>query len=490
MAAVFRRVIAGLILGPALLLGSFAWWGFLALRTVFDEDRTSTIAEELLENDEVVDQIGQNIGKALEAAMPESIQLSEAQVAAGVDIILADPVVQDLIVNAFGTTHRAFLGLDDAPAEIDLGPALESSRERIGIFAPTVAAELPEEFVVDLPTERIPNASPVISFLERTVPLLAAISVTMALLAFLTTSDRSQVLGKAARWAIGTTAFYLIIGLGVPYLLRLLAPDGAEILAAFLTAILRAALIPSIVLGGIGAVLLLLSMFWPDRDRSREERPRSRRADREPVEAAPAPAPAVASPPRREPRPRPASALDAPAPAPRAATAPQPRATAAPAPDATTAMPTQPTAPPRPAPTPAPTPPPVTPPTSTPPPVAPPPVAPPPVAPPPVVPDPAEPFAAPRPTLPTRAKPPEAVAFPAWTGEPEPAPEPEARAPVGDAEPTPLASEAPAEEPKWRKPTWVEGHGWVMDPDDPRDPPNNARFVEDVGWVVPGPPPS
>ena len=68
----FRRVIAGLILGPALLIGSFAWWGFLALRTVFDENRTETIAEELLDNDAVVDQIGANIGRALEAPGPTS----------------------------------------------------------------------------------------------------------------------------------------------------------------------------------------------------------------------------------------------------------------------------------------------------------------------------------------------------------------------------------------------------------------------------------
>ena len=44
----FRRAIAGLILGPALLIGSFAWAGYLALHTVFDEDRSETIARELL----------------------------------------------------------------------------------------------------------------------------------------------------------------------------------------------------------------------------------------------------------------------------------------------------------------------------------------------------------------------------------------------------------------------------------------------------------
>ena len=44
----FRRVIAGLILGPALLIGSFAWSGYLALSTIFDENRSATVAQELV----------------------------------------------------------------------------------------------------------------------------------------------------------------------------------------------------------------------------------------------------------------------------------------------------------------------------------------------------------------------------------------------------------------------------------------------------------
>jgi hypothetical protein len=470
MAAVFRRVIAGLILGPALLIGSFAWWGFLALRTVFDESRTETIAEELLDNDAVVEQIGANVGRALEAAMPDAVQLSDEQVAIGVEIILTDPVVRDLIVGALGTTHRAFLGLEDAPATIDLGPALESTRVRLGAFAPTVAEQIPESFVVELPTERIPDASPVKRFLEGSVPLLGGIAVTMALLAFLTTSDRSRVLGKAARWALGTTAFYLIVGLGVPYLIRQFAPDQAEVLAALLTAVLRAALVPSIVLAVVGAVLLVLSMFWPDP--ARRDEPRRREPARDT---------------RRDPEPMPALASTAP-PARRAATPIVPVASPAPrarptlsTDDGTVAFPAAPAAP-RPTPTPPPVTPPPTPITSLPVVPRPSPTPPPPVAPlptptpPPIVPPVAEPApGASRPLLPTRAKPPESVGLPAWTGEPE-------------AE-TPVAPEPAPDKAKWLTPTWVAEHGWVMDADDPRDPPANARFVEGVGWVVPGPPP-
>lgn len=422
MAHVFRRAIAGVILGPALLIGSFAWWGFLAQRTVFDESRTETIAEELLDNDAVVDQISANIGRSLEAAMPESVPLTEEQVDAGARIILEDPVVRSSIIAALGTTHRAFLGLDDAPAEIDLGPALESARTRIGAVAPSVGEALPDQFVVELPTERIPDASPVGDFLEGAVPVLAAISVVMALLALLTTSDRPKVLGRAARWAIGTTAVYLILGLGVPFLLRMVFPDQAEVLAALLTAVLRAAVVPSIVLGLVGAGLLAASMFWPDRDRRPAATPApSRRAP------APAAAPRSAARPVAPPAARPSTPPPVAAPP----IAPRPGA------DATTAIPAA---------TPTPVPPPAPPPSA--------PRTPPPVSP-----------TTPRPTLPTRAKPPERPG----PVVPEPAPEPATR---------------------WLPPTWVEGHGWVMDPDDPREPPNNARFVEGVGWVVPGPPPA
>ncbi|MFT5202959.1 MAG: hypothetical protein ACI9C1_002356 [Candidatus Aldehydirespiratoraceae bacterium] len=465
MTAVFRRVIAGLILGPALLIGSFAWWGFLAQRTVLDETRTQTIAEELLDNDAVVDQIGKNIGRAIEGAVPDPIELTEEQVQAAVAIILADPVVRSLIIESLGTTHRAFLGLDDAPSTIDLGPALASSREGIGVFNPVVANALPAEFVVELPTERVPDASPVKDFLARTVPVLATISLAMALLAFLTTSDRSHVLGKAARWAIGTTAFYLIVGLGVPYLLRQVAPDGAEVFAALLTAVLRAALLPSIVLGIIGAVLLLLSIFWPDPDRTRAATapPRERVDAAAPASRPDAQPPARATAPVAQPQAQPRPV--APAPVPRPAARPQT--------DPTMAIPI------------------ASPPTPT---LAPPPIIP---TPPPVIPAPRDPFApasrpnpipapgdldptAPRrPTLPTRAKPPESTGLPAWTGE----------APTRAApEPEPIV--AATKTPRWLPPTWVPEHGWVMDPNDPREAPNNARFVDGVGWVVPGPPPA
>ena len=431
----FRRVIAGMILGPGLLIGSFAWSGFLALRTVFDEDRSREVAEELLDNDEVRKQLAENFGTAIEATVPDGVPISAEQVDAAALAVLDDPRITNLIIEAFTSTHKAFLGEGDAPESLDLGPVAEAAREQIIAAAPGVAESIPEapELVVELPTERIPDSSPVKNFLETTVPFLAGISLVMVGLAFLTTSDRPSVLKRAAFWAIGTTVVYLIIGLGLPALLRVVAPEQAEVLAALLAALLRTTLVPSIVLGVVGAGLLIASWVWPSGERRRD------RADPVPV-AANRPEPVVR--PRTSPEPR-----IPPASPPTAAPAPAPIPRPAPIVDDTSFAPPEASAP-----TPASQPPPLE--VSSPPPE---------VSSPP--PEPA-PF---RPTLPTRANRPDPVDLPAWTGETEPSEE---------------------EAPKWLPPHWVEGHGWVLDPDDERPPPENARWVEGIGHIVPGPPPA
>jgi len=433
----FRRLIAGLFLGPALLIGSFAWSGFIAGRTVFDSSRSTTIAHELLDNEEVRSQLADNIGSAVAAALPDGVTVDKADVSAAAQTVLADPEVEGLIITAFSSTHRAFLGEGDAPRTIDLTPMAAMVRDQMVAAVPSLDSKLPasQPLVVTLPTDQIPNASPVRNFLRTSVPYLAAISLVGILIALLATSDRPSVLKRAAGWAIGTTAVYLIIGLGVPELIRRFAPDQAKVVAALLTALLRSTLTPSIILAVVGAVLLMAAFAWPQQ------------AEKVAVAAAPS----QAQPPlqRRQPA--------APAPRPNEWPAMPPVQQKRPAP-----LPPPPAIP---TPVPAPLPPPPAVPTPVPAPLPPPPAVPTP-APAPLPPPPAP--SAPQPpnpeVLPTRANASDPLDLPAWTGEIEP--------------------------PKRLPPKWVEGHGWVLDPNDPREPPPNSRWVEGVGRVVPGPPPT
>ncbi len=434
----FRRLIAGLFLGPALLIGSFAWSGFIATRTVFDSSRSTKIAHELLDNEEVRSQLADNIGSAVAAALPDGVTVDKAEVSAAAEKVLADPEVEDLIITAFSSTHRAFLGEGNAPRTIDLTPMAAMVRDQMVAAVPSLDTKLPasQPLVVTLPTDQIPDASPVRNFLRTSVPYLAAISLVGILIALLATSDRPSVLKRAAGWAIGTTAVYLIIGLGVPELIRRFAPDQAKVVAALLTAVLRSTLTPSIILAVVGAVLLVVAFAWPQQTEkvAAPARVQPPLQHRQPVPVAPpSPEPWPTMPPVRQQR---------------SAAPMEVRSPAASSPPAPTPL-----APPPPAPTP---------------------MAPPPAPPSRPLPEQGiagevvSPSAAPQQSepgvLPTRANASDPVDLPAWTGE--------------------------SQAPKRLPPKWVEGHGWVLDPNDTREPPPNSRWVEGVGRVVPGPPPA
>jgi hypothetical protein len=259
-----RRSVAGAILGISLLMGSFAWSGFVALRTVFDADRSRDVAQELFDNDQVRAQLAENTAFAVRSIIPRQVPVDDALIDQVTAELLENPVVEETILTAFAGTHAAFLGEGDAPETIDLSELAEEARASLVAAAPELDGVLPASPIlsVPLPTEHVPDASPVSGVLDKAVPVLAGLAVLGALLALMATTDRPAILRRAGFWALGTTAVYLIIGIGIPYLLRQYAPDQAEVLAALLAALLRSTLLPSIVLGGIGVALFAVAAMW------------------------------------------------------------------------------------------------------------------------------------------------------------------------------------------------------------------------------------
>ena len=259
-----RRSIGGAILGFALFVGSFAWSGFVALQTVFDPDRSREVAEELLDNDEVRAQLAENLAGAIGSLVPREVPVEDGLVEQVTVQLLNDPTVEETILAAFTDTHAAFLGEGDVPGQIDLSPVAAVARQNLVAAAPQLDTVVPASppLTVPLPTDRVPNASPVRSFLEAAVPVLAAVAAFAAILALVATNDRPSILRRAGTWALTTTAIYLILGLGVPYALRQYAPDQAEVIAALLSALLRSLLVPSIALGIAGLALLGISAAW------------------------------------------------------------------------------------------------------------------------------------------------------------------------------------------------------------------------------------
>lgn len=262
-----RRFVAGALLGVSLFVGSLAWSGFLVLRTVLEPDRSSEIAEELLENEQVRSQLASNFVDVIFGAMLQNAsvqQLDKAALESVANDLLQDPEVKALIISSLADTHAAFLGEGDAPQSLDLSSFGETARRSLVDIDPALDALLPvaPSLLVPLPTEHIPDASPVRSFLLKAIPLIAIGAAIGVLAAFFTTTDRPSILRRAGYWAISTAAFYLIAGFGIQWLFNRFSPNGTEVLAAFIVAVLRSTLIPAIVMGIVGVALLGASVLW------------------------------------------------------------------------------------------------------------------------------------------------------------------------------------------------------------------------------------
>ncbi len=68
-----RRALAAVLLAVSLWIGSLAWTGFIMMRTVLDPGRSEAVADALLEDPDVHDQLVANIGNGVEAALPLSL---------------------------------------------------------------------------------------------------------------------------------------------------------------------------------------------------------------------------------------------------------------------------------------------------------------------------------------------------------------------------------------------------------------------------------
>jgi len=259
---VLRRSLATLILTISLVVGSLAWSGFVALRTVLDADRSQAVAEALYDDEAVRDQLAANIGSAVGATIPDGVPISQAQLDSAASTALDSPAVEALVVDAFVSTHRAFLGGGDAPDSLDAGAFGAAARAALVAEQPALDAVLPAspEFVVELPTDRVPNAGGIRDFLERTVPLLALAAAAGVLFALVATSDRPAVMRRAGYWAIGVSVVVLVFAFGVPWAAEQFAPDQSEVIAAIIGSLAATTRGPALAMAIAGAAAVAGSL--------------------------------------------------------------------------------------------------------------------------------------------------------------------------------------------------------------------------------------
>lgn len=252
------------MLGISLWIGSLAWTGFIMLETVLDPARSEAVADALLDDPAVHDQLVDNIAAGVEASLPAGAPVDRAAVEDAAETALDSPEVEALLRSAFVDTHRAFLGEGEAPDSIDGAAFGTAARDALVSERPELDGVLPAapSLEVPLPTERVPDLGPVRRGLETGVPLLAAVAAAGAVAALLVTSNRPAILRRAGIWAIGLSSIILLVGFGIPALARRVFPDQAEVVAALVAALAGASRGPALVLAGAGLAGILVSFVW------------------------------------------------------------------------------------------------------------------------------------------------------------------------------------------------------------------------------------
>lgn len=278
-----RRGLAAAILGFSLWIGSMAWSAYIATHTVLDPDRSEKVADALLDNESVRDQISRNIATAVAATVPNGVGVSSDDVAAASDAALDSPAVEAMVYDALVDSHQALLGEGEAPDSIESGEFGAAAREELIRDRPELEGVVPQAPTanIPLPTDNIPNLGPVRDALNTAVPVLAGVAAVGALLALVITSNRPAVIRRAGFWAIGLSLIVLGFAYGIPLLADRFMADSSEIVNALIDALAASMRVPALVLAGAGLGGVLLSLIW--------------RPAAEAFTSAPQPAPARAS---------------------------------------------------------------------------------------------------------------------------------------------------------------------------------------------------
>jgi hypothetical protein len=258
-----RRSAAAALLGISLWLGALAWSGFLVIRTVLDPDRSEDVAEALLDDADVREQMVENIAGGVANGLPEGARVPPEVLEAGAARALEVPEVERLVLDALVASHRALLGEEQAPDTLSGTEFGSAARRALVDSHPELGGFLDEEpsLEVALPTERIPDLGPVRRGLSAVVPVLAVASLAGVVVSLLVTTDRRSVLRRAGFWAIGLSALVLAVAYGIPALASQVVPDQSQIVAALIGALAAATRGPAAALAAAGGACLSLSVL-------------------------------------------------------------------------------------------------------------------------------------------------------------------------------------------------------------------------------------
>jgi hypothetical protein len=204
-----RRALAALLMSVASLALGFALTGWWFNHTALNPSTTSSIAKEVLANDDVNDQlvrvITANVQTQLTAAglpLPDetiaTIVRQQTHSAAGVTLL------SDLVAQA----HAKVIGQSTAPVAI-------STAQLVAMFGTPAATVQP----VVIPVPEVKPLSWLHRTLESTVPMAVTVAIIAGVLSFLVDSDKAASLRGVGIGLLLIAAVLMVLGYVVPVLI-------------------------------------------------------------------------------------------------------------------------------------------------------------------------------------------------------------------------------------------------------------------------------
>ncbi len=259
-----RRGLAGLILGLSLVLASVSWAGFVLTNTVLDPGRSERLADQLLDNEALRAALVGRLVAAMEASLPAEVPIPRQQLEQAADVALDDPRVDAMVRDGIVRTHRNALEGNTEPVVLDASALGAATRDALIGVRPELAVVLPEAppLTVELPTAGLSWLGRLRNLAQRVSTVLGLAALAGVALSLLVAKNRPAILRRVSIWAFGASAFWLVVGYGVPFLAKTVAPSSTAIISAMIDVFFGAMIRPAVLMGAFGGVLLVASMLW------------------------------------------------------------------------------------------------------------------------------------------------------------------------------------------------------------------------------------
>ncbi|MGH1493944.1 MAG: hypothetical protein ACRBK7_31880 [Acidimicrobiales bacterium] len=260
-----RRGFASLIIGLSLLVASASWGGFVLSRTVLDPGRSERLADQLLENPEVRQALVSRLADTLKDQIPREIPVRDQLLQAGAEQALDDPRVEALIRDGFVRVHQNALEGNSEPVIIDAGALGSAGRDALVAARPELDAVLPASPTVELelPTTGFTWIATAKRLVDRFTRLGAMLALFGAGISFAIAKNRAAVLRRVAFWGYGASAFWLLMGYGIPWVAANLSPTSAAIASAAVDVFFGAMIRPAVIMAIMATVLLVAGFVLP-----------------------------------------------------------------------------------------------------------------------------------------------------------------------------------------------------------------------------------